>query len=147
MELLARRGGPIDQRRGEQRDRLDDHPTTTELVACLVEPYCRVLETEGGRSYVRIVAQLRGRFASWRLDSDASTTKSLARIIDEIESVSDVSVAERRQRTVGMMMLMTGLVSERARVVDEGLDVELAHADFVDLVTDMCATLVSTDRR
>ena len=27
------------------------------------------------------------------------------------------------------------------------LDEELAHADFVDLVTDMCATLVSTDRR
>ena len=86
LELLARRGAPVDERRGELRSELGAQPAVAELVRCLVEPYCELLHTEQGRAYVRIVAQLRGRFAAWRVQSDSSTTVHLSAILDEIEA-------------------------------------------------------------
>ncbi|MBX7070936.1 MAG: TetR family transcriptional regulator, partial [Microthrixaceae bacterium] len=37
--ILARRGAPIDERRGELREAAGDHPTLRDLVASLVVPY------------------------------------------------------------------------------------------------------------
>jgi hypothetical protein len=113
------------------------------LVACLVRPYAALLDGEAGRSYVRIVAQLRGRFAAWRVESDAATTQHLAAILDEIESRPDATAAVRRERVVALIMLMTGAVAERARRIDDGTGNELSHDDFVENLVDMCAAVVS----
>lgn len=105
-------------------------------------PYAALLHDEAGRSYVRIVAQLRGRFAAWRVESDAATTKHLAAVLDEIESMPAAPIAVRRERVVGLIMLMTGAVAERARRIDDGTGNELAHDEFVDNLVAMCASVV-----
>lgn len=142
LELLARRGGPVDEQRGELRDALGDAPSTRDLVRCLVAPYCELLTWPGGRSYLRIVAQLRGRFAAWRIESDQATTKQLARVLDEIEARAALSPALRRERIVALIMVMTATTAERARLLDEGAAPELDHDAFVDNLVDMCAALV-----
>jgi TetR/AcrR family transcriptional regulator, regulator of cefoperazone and chloramphenicol sensitivity len=142
-QILARRGAPVDEQRGELRDQAGPRPVTRALVACLVEPYAALLDSEGGRSYVRIVAQLRGRFAAWRVESDAATTKHLARILDEIESRPDAPAAVRRERVVALIMLLTGAVAERARRIDDGTGNELDHDQFVGNLVDMCTAVVA----
>lgn len=142
-ELLARRGGPVDTERGRLRDAAGDDPPLRELVGSLVRPYADLLATEEGRSYVRIVAQLRGRFAAWRVESDAATTEHLARILDEIELRPAAPPAVRRERVVALIMLLTASVAERARRIDDGTGNELSDAEFVDNLVDVCAAVVS----
>ncbi|MCB0970257.1 MAG: hypothetical protein KDA97_01885, partial [Acidimicrobiales bacterium] len=39
LEILARRGAPVDRERGRRRAALGDRPSVAELVRCLVAPY------------------------------------------------------------------------------------------------------------
>lgn len=141
-ELLARRGAPVDAERGRRRDVLGDHPSTPELVACLIDPWCELLDLPEGRAHVRIVAQLRGRFASWRVESDAATTRHLARVLDELERLPGMAPELRRERVVGLIMLMTAATAERARLLDDGTRPALGHDAFVANLRAMCTAVV-----
>ena len=142
--VLARRGGPVDHERGAGRERLGDAPAPADLVACLVVPYAALLHTEPGRSYLQIVAQLRGRFAAWRAKSDPATTKHLTHILDELERLPDAPPAVRRERVVALIMLLTASVAERARRIDDGRGNELDHDEFVDNLVRMGTALVAS---
>ncbi len=112
-------------------------------MACLVEPYAALLSDPGGRSYLRIVAQLRGRFAAWRVESDESTTEHLSAILDEIEACAPVALPLRRERIVGLIMVLTGMTAERARRIDGGAVHETTDLEFVDDLIAMCAAIVT----
>ena len=147
LAILARRGGPIDAERGHLRSRAGENPATRELVAALIVPYASRLHTPEGRSYLRIVAQMRGRFAAWRVESDASTTVHLAAILDEIEQRQDGPPAIGRERVLGLIILLSGAVAERARRIDptarsEADPHDLDHDRFVDNLIDMCTAVV-----
>lgn len=142
-EVLARRGGPVDQERGRRRAALGPSPALDELVACLVVPYAALLASEPGRSYLRIVGQLRSRFAAWRVASDAATTVHLGAILDELERRVPAPDPVRSERIVALIVLLTGCIAERARSIDEGASPELGHDAFVaDLVT-VCSAIVA----
>lgn len=113
---------------------------------CLVEPYCDVLHRPEGRSYVRIVAQLRGRFAAWRVESDSATSVHLAAILDELEQRPPVPPPWQAERVVALIMVMTATAAERARRIDEGGRPELGHDDFVDNLVDMCSAVLLAPR-
>lgn len=125
------------------RDALGDDPSLAELVSCLVVPYAALLATSGGRSYLRIVVQLRGRFAAWRVESDEMTTVHLARVLDELEARPRASLAVRRERIVGLIMLMTGATAERARHLDEQAEEALTHDEFVANLVTMCSAVLA----
>jgi hypothetical protein len=114
-----------------------------ELAACLIVPYADLLATAEGRAHVRIVAQLRGRFAAWRVASDAGTTRHLAAVLDELEARATGDDPVRSERVVGLIMLLTAAVAERARRIDDGADLDLDHEAFVDNLTAMCAAIVT----
>lgn len=143
LAILARRGGPVDLERGRLRSALGDKPTIRDLLACLVIPQCELLNEASGRAYIRIVGQLRGRFASWRIESDEETTVNLVRILDEIEARPSLPPPIRRERVVAMIMLMTASSAERARQLDDGADLDLSHEEFVGNLIDMCAALIA----
>lgn len=144
--LLARRGGPVDEERGRMRAELGSRPSLHDLIECLVVPQSELLHRAHGRSYIRIVAQLRGRYAYWRRESDEETARNLLLILDEIERIPDASPAIRRERVVSMIMLMTASTAERARrldAADEGAEPpELDHESYVGNLTDMCAAVL-----
>lgn len=143
LEILARRGGPVDAERGRLRASLDPSPTTRALVACLVDPYLALLADPGGRAYLQIVAQLRGRFAAWRVESDAATTANLASILDELETRAGGGEPVRRERIVAMIMLLTAMAAERARLITEHAPIETDPTTFRDDVNAMCAAVLS----
>lgn len=142
-EILARRGVSIDQQRGAMRAMCDLDPTPAELVECLVVPYVGLLDDPGGRAYLRIVAQLRGRFAAWRLESDGASTKSLVDILDELESTAGRTVG-RESRIVGLIMLLTTMTADRAERIDQGVQLALDHSEFTRDLVAMCAAIVSS---
>ncbi|MEZ5383131.1 MAG: helix-turn-helix domain-containing protein [Microthrixaceae bacterium] len=142
--LLARRGGPIDEARGRHRDALGATPSVAQLVRCLVDPWAESLLSPEGRAYVQIVDQLRGRFAAWRTESDATTSSNLTRILDELEAAgAGAAVGPRdRERLVGMIVMLTGTTADRARRIEAGEPMELGHDAFVDLLVRMCTAVV-----
>lgn len=142
LALLARRGGPVDEERGALRTTLGPRPGPAALVRCLVVPYAALLDGPAGRSYLRIVAQLRGRFASWRLESDATTTTHLSAILDELESLGRRPAELRAQRVVSMIMLVTATTAERARQIDDGSIPTITHDVFVEELVEMCTALI-----
>jgi len=111
-------------------------------VRCLVLPYAALLDHPGGRSYLRIVAQLRGRFAAWRVASDVATTRHLAAVLDQIERRPAAPLPVQRERVVALIILLTGAVAERARRIDDGAGNELDHTAFVANLTTMCAAVL-----
>ena len=108
-----------------------------------MEPYAALLAKRGGRSYLRIVDQLRGTFAAWRVESDAATTRHLAVILDEIESRASGDATSRGERVVGLIVLLTGMVAERARRIDEGIANDTADAEFTEHLVTMCTAVVT----
>lgn len=142
LAVLARRGGPVDAARTAHRGRLGDDPSTPELVACLVVPYADLLHTPHGRSYLQIVAQLRGKFAVWRRESDEATAHGLLGVLDEIESRPEAHAAIRSERTVSLIMLLTSSTADRARQIDRGRAPALAHDGYVANLVAMGAALI-----
>ncbi|MEZ5253602.1 MAG: TetR family transcriptional regulator [Microthrixaceae bacterium] len=139
--ILRRRGGPIDIERGRRRASLGD-ASHRDLIACLVVPYSAMLDDGGGRAYLRIVDQLRGRFTAWRIESDVESTAQLAAILDEIERGIDAPAALRRERIVALIMLMTSSIADRARRIDDGETPELDHDDYLANLVDMCTAVL-----
>ncbi len=142
LEVLRRRGAPVDEARGALRASFGVGPPLRSLVAALVVPYSALMESESGRSYLRIVGQLRGRFAAWRTESDAVTTGHMARIFDEIEAGLAAPPAVTQERIIAMMILLTGACAERARRIDDGGLEPLEHEAFVENLTAMCTAVL-----
>jgi AcrR family transcriptional regulator len=111
-----------------------------DLVAALVVPYAGCLDTDDGRNYLRIVAQLTDLFPMWR--SPPVTAPVLNAVLEVLEGRSCGAPAEQRQRVVGMMMLMTTACAERARALADGDAVELAADEFVSGLVDMIVALL-----
>lgn len=136
-EILLRHGGPIDDGRGEVLATLGDAPPTRDLVAALLLPYTARLATPEGRDYLRIVAQLTGRFATWNIESDL-TPPHLQRILHLLEQrPPGVPDEVRRERLVGMMMLMTSTIAERARRIEARRPLDVDEPTFLTNLADM----------
>jgi len=105
------------------------------LVAALVAPDAERLHTEDGRDYLRIIVQLAGR---------AGVQQGTARLPVEQTSLSDIldllvqAVAARvpeeiaRERVAASIGFLTFSLADRARRIDEGETVLVAHDPYVD---------------
>ena len=141
-EILVQHGDPIDVGRGELFARLGPSPSTRELVACLLVPYSASLATPRGRNYLRIVAQLTGRFATWNIESDV-TPPVLSRVLHLLEQPPPgLTVEIRRERLIGMMMLMTSAIAERARLIEGRKPLPMDEQAFLTNLADMLVGLL-----
>ena len=117
--ILARHGEPLDEQRGELLTDPIADMATRDLVAALLIPLARHMATEDGRWYLRIVAQLTGRFPVWDIDSRLMT-RHLRDVLTELERrAGGASAAIRRERVVNAIMLMMTAMAERARLADD----------------------------
>ena len=136
-EILLRHGEPTDRERGRLLADVGADVSTRDLVMCLLLPMTAHFATDAGRDYLRIVAQLTGRFAVWREEDDLSPPY-LRRILGLIEErPAHVTTAVRRERVVGVIMLMTTALAERARQLASQRRVRLAEPVFVANLADM----------
>ena len=137
-EILLHHGLHLDDERRRLLDELGEAATTRDLVAALLVPFAAPLATDAGRNYLRIVAQLTGRFAAWRNVDDELTPPYLRRILTMLEERPTTIPPEvRRQRVIGVIMLMTTAMAERARALQSGKPVELDEPTFLANLADM----------
>jgi AcrR family transcriptional regulator len=145
--ILARHGDRIDEDRGKRLARIGPDAPTRDLVAALVIPYGTSLETEEGRDYLRIVAQMTDAFAAWR-DARPGVGPWLQEILGLIESrPPSLPVALRRERVLGMIMLMTAAMADRARLIEEGRRLPLGRDQFLSNLTDMLVGVLEAPHR
>ena len=136
--ILDVHGAPIDAERGEHLAALGPSPTSRELIVALLVPYSAALDTPPGRDYLRIVAQLTHRFASW--ETDVEGAPNLVRILRLLrDAQSHLPPAVRASRTVAAIQLLTIAFAERARALESGAPVELDDELFL---TDLADVLV-----
>ncbi|MER3452183.1 MAG: hypothetical protein C4344_00295, partial [Acidimicrobiia bacterium] len=135
--ILLEHGEQLDRERGELLDALGPSPATRELVGALLLPLAGCLATPAGRNYLRIVAQLTGRFAAWRVPTRL-TPANLRTILGMLESrPADLPEAIRRERVVQVIMLMTTAMAERARAVESRRALELDDDRFLANLADV----------
>jgi AcrR family transcriptional regulator len=141
-EILVRHGDPIDEGRGRVLAGLGSSPSTRDLVAALLLPYSAELATPEGRDYLRIVAQLSGRFATWNIESDL-TPPHLTHALQLLEErPAGLPYEMRRERLVGMMMLMTSTIAERARLIEAGRSLDIDERAFLANLADMLVAVI-----
>ncbi len=136
--ILREHGEPIDQDRGEVWASLDDDHTPA-LIEALVQPLTRRLATDSGRCYLRIVAQLSADFSRWDFDPThvPANLNAILRLLRDRSSAADK--AQRDERVLGMIQLMTASLAERARRIEAGDPLatqdHVYAANLVDMLT------------
>ncbi len=136
--ILREHGEPIDQDRGEVWASLDDDRTPA-LIEALIQPLTRRLATTSGRCYLRIVAQLSAEFSRWDFDPThvPVNLNAILRLLRDRASVDDK--AQRDERVLGMIQLMTASLAERARRTEAGHPLathdDVYAANLVDMLT------------
>jgi AcrR family transcriptional regulator len=145
--ILDRYAAPTDAARGARLELAGPDAATADLAAALVLPYAAHLGTEDGRDYLRIVAQMAGRFSRWR-DPNPGTGPCLVAILDALEArPPELPVAIRRERLVAMILLLTVTLAERARAVDSAAVLELDEATFLANLIDVLVAVIEAPRR
>lgn len=140
--VLIQGGTPLDHQRGHLLEAVDGVPSTRDLVGVLVTPLIGCLDEQSGRYYLRIVAQLTGRFAQWRTDGPL-TGVNLLRVLAELEArAGGDTAAARGERLVAMMMLLTSVMAERSRLLDAGGTMALEPSAFEGNLSDMVVALL-----
>jgi len=136
--ILREHGEPIDQDRGEVWASLDDDRTPA-LIEALIQPLTRRLATTSGRCYLRIVAQLSAEFSRWDFDPThvPVNLNAILRLLRDRAPVDDK--AQRDERVLGMIQLMTASLAERARRTEAGHPLathdDVYAANLVDMLT------------
>lgn len=136
--ILSDHGEPIDRERGEVWAKQGDDGTSA-LVQALIQPLTRRLSTASGRCYLRIVAQLSAEFTRWDLDPThvPANLNAILRLLRNGALAADK--AQRDERVLGMIQLMTASLAERARRIEAGdpLDTDegVYAANLVDMLT------------
>ncbi|MFI5041616.1 MAG: TetR family transcriptional regulator [Acidimicrobiales bacterium] len=138
--ILEGHNGPLEAGRAARLLEPAEHMSTRDLVCALVVPYAGCLDTGDGRDYLRIVAQLTDLFPLWR--TPPVNAPHLNDVLEILERRAGGGPALRRQRVVGMMMLMTAACAERAHSIEEGAPPELGPDDFVSGLTDMIVAVL-----
>jgi AcrR family transcriptional regulator len=139
--ILLLHGSPLDEERAElAAGPLDRHSTRT-LIAALTVPYVRMMRTQRGRYYLRIVAQLTELFPMWR-EQDELRPPHLRRILSALERRSPGAPTVRRERVIGVIMLMTAMAADRARQIDEDPSVRHDETRFTSNLVDMLTGIV-----
>jgi AcrR family transcriptional regulator len=146
--ILEHHGDPTDEARRVRLELVGRDASSRDLVASLVIPYAAHLGTPDGRDYLRIVAQLSGRFAAGWRTPNPGVGPWLQEILSILEDrIGHLPTAVHEERIVEMIMLMTVAVAERARVVDSAGAPALDEMTFIENLTDVLLGILEAPQR
>ena len=140
IAILMAHGDPMDDQRAALiAEPLDEQPTRN-LIAALLIPYAQSLREPSGRYYLRIVAQLTDAFPLWRVGAEL-TPYHLQRILSALEHRTPEEELGR-DRVIAAIMLMTSVMAERARQIEDGEPLTHSESRFVSNLADMIVGLL-----
>lgn len=144
--ILRDHGEPIDQERGEVWAAQNSDQTPA-LIEALIQPLTRRLASTSGRCYLRIVAQLSAEFSSWDFNPThvPANLNALLRLLRDRAAADDK--AQRDERVLGMIQLMTASLAERARRIEAGDPLATDNGVYAANLVDMLAGVIEAPVR
>jgi len=152
--IIATHDDLIEDERRRYLAELDAVAPSTDLhhlVAGLVVPFSRALQDPGGREFLQIIAQLSHLFDAW----DQPEAPEQARLVfHRIETLLvELPAPVRHLRVTTFLDLVTHALAARARLIEQGAALPVAHAEFIENLIEMCVgalaapLAVSSERR
>ena len=112
------------------------------VVRAFVLPFARKLETNEGREFLRVVAQLTDLFDFWDEGAPRTPTQAHTAMTMIAAAVPDQPSEVRHERVTTMLMLVSDALALRARQIDQGRVLHLSNEAFVANLIDMsCGAL------
>lgn len=134
----------------EVRQRLDHlvadkgRATVRELIEAMVRPLCRELDTPSGRNFLRIVPfYIPELDANLRQGVAHPATSQAARLLGVLEArLQHLPQAVKRERLVAYTLVLTNLLADRARHLEEREPPTLGAEQFITHVLDMTEAVI-----
>lgn len=116
---------------------LGQHGDIAVLVRAFVLPFARKLETNEGREFLRVIAQLTDLFDFWDEGPPRTPVQAHAVLSMLAASIPDQPREVRHVRVTTLLMLVSNALALRARQIDHGLPLHLSDEAFVANLIDM----------
>ncbi len=107
------------------------------LVRAFVVPFSRMLATEEGREYLRVVAQLSDLFDFWAEGPPRTPVHAHATLVMLSEAIPSSSSVIRHERCTTLLMLVSDSLALRARQISRGRSLQIADDEFIANLIDM----------
>ena len=107
------------------------------VVRAFVLPFARKLETEGGREFLRVIAQLTDLFDFWDEGPPRTPAEAHASLSMLAAAIPDQPREIRHERVTTLLMLVSDALALRARQIDRNRPLPLSDAAFVANLVDM----------
>lgn len=132
-------------RRLDELDVCDGGASVRDLIEAMARPLAGELETPAGRDFLRIVPPYITRLdANIRLGVTRPITNQSARLLRLLESrLEHMSEAAKRERLVAYTLVLTTILAERARQLEEGQPASLDADQFVTHLLDVTEAVVT----
>ena len=142
VELEAARG--LDELEGAGGE-----ASVRDLVEAMVRPLAAELETPSGRDFLRIVPQFIGPLdANLRAGVAEPVTAQSGRLLGLLEDrMGHLPQAVRRERLVTYTLVLTGILAERARHLEDRQPTALDAEQFVDHLLDVIEAVMTAPSR
>ncbi len=131
----------LDAHRESLAPNCNEETPTGVLIDALVFSYGTYLETTEGRSYVKVIDQLRAETPEPEREMESNAY--LRRILEVLgKRPAELDPLLRYERLKAMTLLLTSAVANRARAVDAGKPQGLTDAEFLASLSDMLTAMI-----
>jgi AcrR family transcriptional regulator len=138
--IIERHNAGIETERAEMLEDVRASGHTGDIpvvVRAFVLPFARKLETEEGREFLRVIAQLTDLFDFWDEGPPGTPAQAHASLSMLAAAIPDQPREIRHERVTTLLMLVSDALALRARRIDQNRPLQLSHAEFVDNLIDM----------
>jgi AcrR family transcriptional regulator len=128
--IIDRHNDSIEVARKDMLDALGPNPSVPDLVRTVIEPMAAKLDSDEGRDFLRIVAQLSALFDRW--DEGGDTPAQAQRAFELIaERLTAVPAELRAVRVATFLSLVSESLAQRAAQLAKGRRVRISHDMFI----------------
>lgn len=147
-EILVRHQMVVEVEVGRRLDELttrEGKASARDVIEAVARPLCRELETPSGRDFLRIVPPFISQLdTNLRRGVTSPATSESARVLRLLEArIGHLGEAPRRERLVAYNLVLTNLIAERARQLEEGEPISLDAEQFLAHLLDVTEAVIN----
>jgi TetR/AcrR family transcriptional regulator, regulator of cefoperazone and chloramphenicol sensitivity len=129
--IIDRHNSSIEAHRKDMLDELGPDPSMSGLVRAVIEPMAAKLDTDEGRDFLRVVAQLSVLFDRWDEGGDTPAQAERAFVLIA-ERLTGVASELRPVRVATFLSLVSESLAQRALQLAIGRRLRVDHVAFMD---------------
>ena len=138
--IIERHNTGIEDERAEMLAQIGADQASDDIAAVVrafVLPFARKLETEEGREFLRVIAQLTDLFDFWDDGPPGTPLQAYTAMAMIAAAIPDQPSEVRHERVTTMLMLVSDALALRARQIVQGRQLHLSNEAFIANLIDM----------